>query len=591
MADIANTLKEARRLAKKIKKEGWDTNIKIAVLGTASIQHFVMVLRYMMAQEGFFADIYEGEYNGIAMDVFDEKSELYFFDPDIVILYTHYLDVKHFPSLSDEDIYTLADRTISYYIKVWEALSKIKGVQILQTNFVYPPEHILGNLETACGFSKTNFYKILNDKLVKSAMDNVIVIDVELLSEYVGKYNWFDYPSYFLTKTGFRIDYLEDVVTIFVNMVKALKGKIKKCIVLDLDNTLWGGVVGEEGYDGIQLDPNNAVGEAYRYFQQYLLELKQRGIILAVCSKNNEENAKEPFEKNPDMVLKLDDIACFMSNWKDKASNLKAIAAELNIGVESLVFFDDNPAEREIVRTFLPEVHVVDVPADPALYAVRLDKEAPFEWIQITKEDLTRNNSYIQNSQRKQLEQNFVNYSDYLRALEMKGFVKEIERAETGRFTQLLNKTNQFNLRTKRYMESDISAMLGEDEKKCMAVKLSDKFSEYGIISCIIIEKQKDKCFVESWVMSCRVLKRGVENYAFAKIIEEAKIWGCDEIVGEYISSRKNKMVENFYDTLGFELLDEQEGVKTYKYDLTKPYDFVNFINEKEGGMNEQIQV
>lgn len=591
VADITNTLKEAKRLAKKIKNEGWDTNIKIAVLGTASIQHFVMVLRYMMAQEGFFADIYEGEYNGIAMDVFDEKSELYFFDPDIVILYTHYLDVKQFPSLSDEDIYTLADRTISYYIKVWEALSKIRGVQILQTNFVYPPEHVLGNLETACGFSKTNFYKILNDKLIESAADNVIIIDVELLSEYVGKYNWFDYPSYFLTKTGFRIDYLEDIVTVFVSMVKALKGKIKKCIVLDLDNTLWGGVVGEEGYDGIQLDPNNAIGEAYRYFQQYLLELKQRGIILAVCSKNNEENAKEPFEKNPDMILKLDDIACFMSNWKDKASNLKAIAAELNIGVESLVFFDDNPAEREIVRTFLPEVHVVDVPEDPALYAVRLDKEAPFEWLQITKEDLIRNNSYIQNSQRKQLEQNFVNYNDYLKALEMKGSVKEIERAETGRFTQLLNKTNQFNLRTKRYMESDISAMLGECDKKCVAVKLSDKFSEYGIISCIIIEKQKNKCFVESWVMSCRVLKRGVENYAFVKIIEEAQKWRCDEIIGEYISSRKNKMVEKFYDTLGFELLDEREGVKTYKYDLTKPFHFVNFINEKEGGMNEQIQV
>lgn len=578
---MTDLIKEARRLSKKIKNEGWATDIRIAVLGSTSIQQFVLVLRYMLYIEGINADIYEGEYNGITMDVFDDNSNLYKFNPNIVILNTHYLDIKELPLPLDnkEEVDTLIDRTFNYYKNVWERLNKIKDVVILQTNFAYPPEHLLSNLENSSIYSRTNFYKRLNDKLANESLNNVTIIDVELLSEYVGKYNYFDYSAYFLTKSAFNVNYLEDYTKLFVDQIKAIKGKTKKCIVLDLDNTLWGGVVGDEGYDGIQLDPNNAVGEAYRYFQQYLLDLKQRGIILAVCSKNDEENAKEPFIKNPNMILKLDDIACFKANWQDKASNIKAIAKELNIGTDSLVFFDDNPAERQIVKQFLPEVHVVDVPEDPALYVEELDKESPFEWLQITKEDLTRNNSYIQNRNRQQLEQTFVNYEDYLKALDMSGTCKQISDKDVSRFTQLLNKSNQFNLRTQRYTESEIQERVNDFNYKCLAVNLKDKFSEYGIISCIILKKENETCFIESWVMSCRVLKRGVEDFAFNHVYKIAKDWGCDQLLSEYIPTAKNKMVEEFYDNLGFSLIKQEEN-KEYQLPLNKLIDKVNYIKD-----------
>lgn len=582
VSEITKILKEARRLVKLIQNDGWESNIKIAVLGTTSIQHFVSVIRYLLHKEGINADIYEGEYNGINMDVLNPNSPLYSFDPNMVIIYTHYLDIQQFPLLLDgeEEIERLLDQTVQYYVNIWEALNQIESVKILQTNFVYPPEHLLGNLENTCKYSKTQFYKRLNCRLAEYAPDDTTIVDAELLAENIGKYNWFDYPAYFLTKTGFKLDYLEDFSRLFVNVIKAKLGKTRKCIVLDLDNTLWGGVVGDEGYDGIQLDPNYGVGEAYRYFQQYLLELKNRGIILAVCSKNEEENAKEPFEKNSNMVLHLDDIACFKANWEDKASNIQAIAEELNIGIDSMVFFDDNPAEREIVRKFLPEVYVVDVPTDPALFVCQLDRESLFEWTEVTKEDLMRNHSYIQNRQRKQLEQNFVDYDEYLAALEMRGDVYLINEREIGRFTQLLNKSNQFNLRTVRYDESDIRnyVVKKENNRKCIAVKLMDKFSEYGMISCIILEKCGGRCLIESWVMSCRVLKRNVEQFAFAAVYNEAKKWECSEIAGEYIPSKKNKMVENFYETLGFELTHECEGRKIYTFSFEKEFEFKGHI-------------
>lgn len=565
--DSMSIINESRRLAKIIKKEPLKTNIKIAVLGTSSIQYIVMVLRYLLHEEGVDAEIYEGEFNGITMEVFDESSALYEFSPNIVILITHYLDIKNFPYLLDDDdrICSTVNTNIEYYKNVWNNLSRISNVNILQSNFVIPPEHVLGNLETTKGYSKTEFYRMINNRLTQEAPINVSIVDIDLIADYIGKYNWFDYKAYFLSKAPCKVEYIPFFVEPFKKQILALKGNTKKCIVLDLDNTLWGGVVGDLGYDGIQIDPNNAVGEAYRYFQNYLLELKNRGIILAVCSKNDEENAKEPFIKNKNMILKLDDISCFIANWNNKADNVKKIAAELNIGVDSLVFFDDNPAEREIVRTFVPGCHVVEVPQDPAMYVLQLDKENPFEWLQITKEDLLRSNSYIENRSRNSLQTQFVNYDDYLKALEMSGHVGKLDDKDVPRFTQLLNKSNQFNLRTKRYSEGDIQEIINSDKGQCIYVDLKDKFSQYGIISCAVLRKEGLDCFIESWVMSCRVLKRSVEDLMFEGVCEVAKELGCKKLIGEYIPSAKNSMVKDFYSLLGFTLIDDNSGIKRYE--------------------------
>ena len=328
--------------------------------------------------------------------------------------------------------------------------------------------------------------------------------------------------------------------------------------------SLWGGVVGDLGYDGVLLDPNDAEGEAYLAFQRYIVELKNRGIIISICSKNDEVNAKEPFEKNENMVLKLSDISAFYANWDDKATNIKRISNELNIGTDSMVFFDDNPTERELINEFLPEVKVINVPEDPALYTRALDREFVFEWTQLTKEDIGRIETYANNRARNALMETCIDYDDYLINLQMKIECKELSDTDMERFVQLTNKSNQFNLRTRRYSEAEIIGLQNENSYVLLTIKLEDRFSKYGIIGCAILKIDGDTCFIENWVMSCRVLKKGVENYTIEKIIDIAKKHGCSKVVGEFVPTKKNSMVSNLYDTLGFDLIEDTQEFKQY---------------------------
>ncbi|MEG0504255.1 MAG: HAD-IIIC family phosphatase, partial [Raoultibacter sp.] len=314
--------------------------------------------------------------------------------------------------------------------------------------------------------------------------------------------------GYFCNKLPFALDYILPITNQIGRLIEILSGHQKKCLVLDLDNTLWGGVVGDLGTQGIVLDPNDAEGEAYRFFQSYVKSLKERGVILAVCSKNDMEVATAPFVENPNMILCRDDISCFIANWEDKASNLKRIAKELNIGLDSLVFFDDNPAEREIIHSYLPSVTVIDVPEDVDSYALALDHSGVFDWIEITNEDIGRVQTYQANAERKKLEETAVDYDQYLRSLEMVGEVSRIKEADVERFTQLINKSNQFNLRTMRYNDKQIQDMLHDESYILLGVKLKDKFSFYGIIACVILHiedtAEVKTCFIDSFVMSCR---------------------------------------------------------------------------------------
>ncbi len=578
MNDFMDILKAANKLDKSRAGEDSNYDIKIAVLGTVSLQFFVKVLRYQLKLDNISAKIYEGEYNGIAMDAFNLDSPLYRFEPDIVIILCHYMDIKEYPNMleMDTDVDKLALEKVSFYETVWSKISSIKGCKILQSNYAIPAEYLLGNLERKASYSETSFIEKINRLLEERKHDNVIIVDSELLAANIGKQRWFDYSAYFVSKSGCRLDYLPDYSKIFESIILNLKGKVRKCLVLDLDNTLWGGVVGDVGYDGVQVDPNDAVGETFRYFQFYLKKLRKRGVILAVCSKNDEAVAKEVFEKNKNMILGLDDFACFIANWDDKATNIRRIADSLNIGVDSIVFFDDNPAEREIVSKYLPEVHVVNVPDDSADYVRSLAEDRPFDWINITKEDLIRTDSYIQNANRVRLQESFVDYNEYLMALEMKGTAGLLKEPDVERFTQLINKSNQFNLRTQRYADSDILSFTRNREYRCIYVKLQDKFSDYGIISCIIMRISGKIAFIDSWVMSCRVLKRGVEQFAFDEIIKQCVEAGCDEITAEYIPSKKNAMVNSFYESLGFTVTEESSEIKKYKLNIKE-----NVVSEK----------
>ena len=328
----------------------------------------------------------------------------------------------------------------------------------------------------------------------------------------------------------------------------------------------------EEGADGVKLDINDAVGETYNSFQNYIKALKDRGIILAVCSKNDRQVAEQPFRENPSMVLKLDDFAAFHANWEDKASNIRAIANELNIGLDSLVFFDDNPAEREIVNQMLPEVFVVDVPEDSALYTRALCESGVFECVQLTREDLNRAESYNADGKREQLLAACGDYQQYLKSLSMQAAIQPITEKTFQRFVQLVNKTNQFNLRTKRYSDAEVQALCDSADAKLFTVQLKDKFSDYGIICCVILRKDGENCFVDTFVMSCRVLKRGVEYIVSQEIIKLAKDMGCKKIIGEFIPTAKNNLVRDLYRDLGYSQ-DESlgDGIFTYQVEAGCP--------------------
>ena len=566
---VTELFKSAKRLKKdpSLSRAGSEgKKLRIAVLSSYSIQHFSLVLNLFLDNAGIAADILEGEYGGINMAVLDENSGLYSFKPDIVLILMRYTDISYSESCVKE--------TMDQLKNLWAHLDAINGVTILQSNFALPLSRPFGQLEAAYGSSYLSSMRRINLEMTENHPSNVHIIDMEYLSSFVGKERWFDEGSYFLTKQGFSMDYLGLAADEITRMIYALTIHTNKCRVLELDNTLWGGVVGDEGALGINVDPNDALGEAYRAFQKYILMLRNRGVILAINSKNDEEIAKEPFLKNPDMLLKLDDIACFVANWEDKASNMKKIASALNIGIDSLVFFDDNPAEREIIRQFCPEVTVIEVPEEPEKYIRALDEAAPFEWAEITEEDRKRADSYQANNQREALQSSFVDYNEYLRALEMEGECGFVGEAEKDRFAQLINKSNQFNLRTMRYTGAEIAELMKDNDTRCIYVTLKDRFTGYGIISCIILKMAEDHdisdkkvCFIDTWCMSCRVLKRGVEDMAFKFVVKTAREMGADILAGEYIPSAKNAMVRGLLEEFGFTKLDNKER-QLFTYEL-----------------------
>lgn len=571
------------RYAKKIKSvmKTMHSNIKIAVLGSCSIQYFVQVLRLLLYKEGICADIYEGEYNGIKMGILNENSPLFHFNPNILIILPDYRDINNLPQYNEnaDEIECLVRYTIEDYQNLWSIIkNQLPQTKILQANFVIPVERVLGNLEANYTFSRYNFFRHLNVALTEQHFENVVIVDLEYLASLYGKYNWFDYSLYSLSKVSFSLQYIGNVVDMFVKLITAWQGKIRKCIVLDLDNTLWGGIVAEDGWEGIQVDVNDAVGESYLAFQRYLKALKARGILLAVCSKNDRKIAEQAFINNKNMLLSLNDFASFQANWEDKASNIKTIAKEINIGLDSMVFVDDNPAEREIVRMHLPEVTVIDMPEDPAYYIDALERAHAFEWVQLTAEDYARAESYEKNRDRIKLQQISSNYDEYLINLEMEADISKVTPDILKRFVQLINKSNQFNLRTKRYLDTYIESLQGNETYGLIAASLQDKFSDYGWIASIILQKQDTVCFIDTWVMSCRILKRGLEYLVFQHIYDWAYEHGCDRIIGEYIPTEKNNMVKDLYVELGFIEITEEytseasETSKFYQYNMgTRP--------------------
>lgn len=548
------------------KEHQYGKKVRVAVIGSSSVQYLTSILKFNLNLRGFEVDMFEGEYDGINSHLFNLDEELVKFAPQFIVILPHYTDIKNFPSLfcKGEEYLSYIETVMTKQQTIWKNAATIPNVHIFQCNYVVPYIEELGSFESNTLNSKCSFLREINRAMLLQRPSYVSIVDLDAFASQVGKDTWFDFAGYFATKSGFSLQYILPVTNRISRMITSITGKPKKCLVMDLDNTLWGDIVGDVGPKGVILDPNDPEGESYRFFQSYIKRLKERGVILAVCSKNDESLAKEVFTSNPNMILKLDDISCFMANWNDKATNVANIAKTLNIGIDSLVFVDDNQVEREIIRQNLPEVLVIDLPDDVDGYTTALYNSGAFDWAEITEEDILRNNTYIANAKREELMNSFVDYDSYLQSLEMEAQVMKVDETNKERFAQLINKSNQFNLTTRRTTEKAIEEKMLNGDYDLLAVYLRDKFSYYGNIACLILKQCKQQLVIDTFVMSCRVLKRGLEDLIMRSIVECAKRRGCIEIIGEYIKTDRNGMVKELYDNFGFNVIGQNDDGKTY---------------------------
>ena len=410
---------------------------------------------------------------------------------------------------------------------------------------------------------------------------NLFICDIAGLQNLFGRQFMFAPNVYMTTEMVLSVNALPYVASRVVDVIAAIKGQFKKCLILDLDNTVWGGVIGDDGLEGIELGHGLGIGKAFTEFQMWIKKLKQRGIIICVASKNNEETAKEPFEKHPDMILKLDDIAVFQANWETKVDNIRTIQGILNIGFDSMVFLDDNPFERNMVRENIPGITVPELPEDPAMYLEYLYSLNLFETASYSNADKDRTKQYQVEAKRVSLSKTFTNEADFLKSLNMVSTVSGFTKFNTPRIAQLSQRSNQFNLRTIRYTEADIENMAQDPNVIDLSFTLEDKFGDNGLIAVIIMKKQDEETlFVDTWFMSCRVLKRGMENFTLNTMVERARLAGYKYIIGEYIPTPKNKMVEMHYPNLGFSKIESESN--KYLLDLLSYSPKECYITKKE---------
>ena len=415
---------------------------------------------------------------------------------------------------------------------------------------------------------------------------NLFINDVVSLHNTLGAEFCTDPKIYVTTDLIFSLDFLPVVAKNITDIILSVAGTMKKCIILDLDNTLWGGIIGDDGMENIQIG-ELGIGKAFTALQMWLKQLKQRGIILAVCSKNDETIAKEPFEKHPDMILKLSDIAVFVANWDNKVQNINYIQSILNIGFDSMVFLDDNPFERNMVKTHIPDITVPDLPEDPSEYLTYLRSCNLFETASFTPEDEQRTQQYQEEAQRAVVQKQCINEDKFLSSLNMHSVVKPFDKFTIPRVSQLTQRSNQFNLRTVRYTEEEISAISNSDEYLTFDFTLEDKYGDYGLISVIILKKQSDALFIGTWIMSCRVLKRGMEKFVLNKIAQQASKIGVKEIIGEYLPTAKNGMVKGHYHELGFTKCDGENN--QWILNLESYSDYPTFITLKTSDIKESV--
>ncbi len=543
------------------------TSFKLGIISNATMSFLTPAFIASALRHGMSLHITEGQFNQPMQDALEARSVIHQAQPDAVLIA---LDYRALNFVSSPGNLEMAEETINAALAFVKNLrdgigANSKALCIFQT-ISRPAESDFGSFDAVLPGTKRWLIDRFNRALAEMVLGTSdLLFDVASLAETVGLADWHDPAMWHIAKLPFANAYLPIYAEQLVRIVAALHGKSRRVLVLDLDNTLWSGVIGDDGVEGIVIGQGNPTGEAHLTVQQEALSLRARGILLAVSSKNTDEIARTPFRQHPEMALREEHIAVFQANWNDKATNIKAIAQELNLGLDSFVFLDDNPMERGLVRQMLPEVAVPELPADPALYVRTLRAAGYFEAVAFSKEDRQRADFYSQNARRVSLQKQAGDMESYLRSLDMVMTIAPFDALGRARITQLTNKSNQFNLTTHRYTESDIGAIQADPSCIHWQVRLEDIYGDNGMISVIICRAKNKEWEIDTWLMSCRVLGRRVEEAALQNILEAARACGIERLIGVYIPTERNGLVAEHYDKLGFTLTtQEPNGTKRY---------------------------
>ena len=556
---------------------GENDALRLAVIGSSTLEPLAACVDVKVRLEGLSVDTFVGGFNTYRQEALDTKSALYSHKPDLVILSVDpwsILDkqfIATFVRMSLEEKEAVLQQLVNDVTTVAEVISKNSSAIVLVNNFIVPFFTPLGVVDNKQEIGLRRFFSEANMRLADafSNSNRVFVVDLDAVAGDFGKSQTVNWNTWYRGSVPFGEDFTVWLADEYLRYARALKGKAKKCIVLDLDNTLWGGIIGEDGPEGIKLG-NTSPGAEYVDFQRLLLSLYNRGIILAVCSKNNYDDAIKVFQEHPYQVLREEHFAAMRINWQNKAANIAELAKEINIGLDSMVFFDDNPVERAQVSQVHPEVYVVDTPKNPRLYRETLEALNLFDVLSLTKEDMARGEMYAGKRKRAQLEQSATSIEDFLRTLDLKVTVREVSDFDTPRVVQLIGKTNQFNLTTRRYTDAEVRQFRDSSDAAVYSMAVADKFGDEGVVGVAIVKKEEDSWIIDSFLMSCRVIGRSAETALLAKIAADAKQETATRIVGEYIPTKKNPPAADFYDRHGFKDIATEGDVKRWELDLKK---------------------
>ncbi len=573
--DAAWILSNRRKIRKSLLAENEHfVEKKIAVLGGSTTANIVQILELFLLNHGIRASFYESEYGMYYEDAVFPNEKLADFHPDLIYIHTTNRNVAAFPGLADaeETVDLLLEEQIQKFAAIWDHISGTYRCPIIQNNFEMPMYRLLGNRDASDIHGAVNFLSRLNAGFYAYARnhDDFFICDINYISADYGLKEWSDPFYWHMYKYALNVNAIPYLSFNVANIIKSIFGKNKKGLVLDLDQTLWGGIVGDDGAENIEIGPETSAGQVYSEFQQYIKAQKQLGVLLNIDSKNDEENAVSGL-RHPDSKLSVEDFIEIRANWEPKDRNFADIAQALKLLPESLVFIDDNPAERHIVTQQFPGVSAPEI-GESHEYIHNIDRNGFFEATYFSPDDIKRNDMYRENAKRSKVQAGFSDYGEYLRALGMKATIKPFEAVYMARIAQLTNKSNQFNLTTKRYTQGEIEDRAQSRNYITLYGKLQDQFGDNGVVSVCIGKLEDGICHMELWLMSCRVLKRDMEFAMMDVLVQRCRKAGISEIRGYYYPTAKNGMVENFYQAMGFSKISESEKGSSWSFIVDDSY-------------------